>query len=179
MLQVHHAHLLLSLLPLHVLPPPPLLRPPRCCRRERTARAPSLVRSGCADAYMIACAEAEESEDAGGCDAELAASPTAKLPQLPLAKRTGGKSSVSMDLPRHARVVEGRLGWPRRPRLRTPPGRQGLSGARSPRRRRSREDGEAESVGGAQRWTSDPRWGRSWRNVPMSQGSSDRGGFLI
>ncbi|CAK0828195.1 unnamed protein product [Prorocentrum cordatum] len=52
MLQVHHAHLLLSLLPLHVLPPPPLLRPPRCCRRERTARAPSLVRSGCADAYI-------------------------------------------------------------------------------------------------------------------------------
>ncbi|CAK0828186.1 unnamed protein product [Prorocentrum cordatum] len=94
MLQVHHAHLLLSLLPLHVLPPPPLLRPPRCCRRERTARAPSLVRSGCADAYMIACAEAEESEDAGGCDAELAASPTAKLPQLPLAKRTGGDQEV-------------------------------------------------------------------------------------
>ncbi|CAK0828194.1 unnamed protein product [Prorocentrum cordatum] len=59
MLQVHHAHLLLSLLPLHVLPPPPLLRPPRCCRRERTARAPSLVRSGCADAYMIAWRRAE------------------------------------------------------------------------------------------------------------------------
>ncbi|CAK0828191.1 unnamed protein product [Prorocentrum cordatum] len=172
MLQVHHAHLLLSLLPLHVLPPPPLLRPPRCCRRERTARAPSLVRSGCADAYMIRRSGGERGRRRvrrrarGLTDCQAAATPT-------------GKSSVSMDLPRHARVVEGRLGWPRRPRLRTPPGRQGLSGARSPRRRRSREDGEAESVGGAQRWTSDPRWGRSWRNVPMSQGSSDRGGFLI
>ncbi|CAK0828192.1 unnamed protein product [Prorocentrum cordatum] len=84
MLQVHHAHLLLSLLPLHVLPPPPLLRPPRCCRRERTARAPSLVRSGCADAYMIRRSGGERGRRRvrrrarGLTDCQAAATPTGK-----------------------------------------------------------------------------------------------------